>query len=263
MKKLLALFCMLTCLFGLTACGGKEGYTEFEQQKLDYAKQAAAQQFIPFLSQFADDVRAGAFDENTAEEIEYVLAQQSQLNVDGNAFKSAVSSFHSTMQEIGAITDVGEATAEFDGSTIVVNVDVTCEKGKATAEVILSNDIFLELESAALNKVSGIGELMGKAALNTLIGMGTVFIVLILISLIISALGIIPKLQAKAEAKKKAALPAAPVPEIPAAVPAEPEVQESDDLELAAVIAAAIAASQGAQTTDGFVVRSIRRAGKR
>lgn len=37
----------------------------------------------------------------------------------------------------------------------------------------------------------------------------------------------------------------------------------SDDCELVAVIAAAIAASQGASSTDGFVVRSIRRAGNK
>ena len=36
----------------------------------------------------------------------------------------------------------------------------------------------------------------------------------------------------------------------------------SDDLELVAVISAAIAASEGAASTDGFVVRSIRRASK-
>ena len=37
------------------------------------------------------------------------------------------------------------------------------------------------------------------------------------------------------------------------------EEAEEDDCELVAVIAAAIAASEGAATTDGFVVRSIRR----
>ena len=46
-----------------------------------------------------------------------------------------------------------------------------------------------------------------------------------------------------------------------AAVPVEENL--TDDLELVAVIAAAIAASEGASSTDGFVVRSIRRAGRR
>ena len=35
--------------------------------------------------------------------------------------------------------------------------------------------------------------------------------------------------------------------------------EQADDTELVAVIAAAIAASQGASSTDGFVVRSIRK----
>ncbi len=36
-------------------------------------------------------------------------------------------------------------------------------------------------------------------------------------------------------------------------------MDETDDLELVAVIAAAVAACEGAVSTDGFVVRSIRR----
>ena len=59
----------------------------------------------------------------------------------------------------------------------------------------------------------------------------------------------------KRQAKKKAQA-AAPAP-APVAAPAE--VQEAaDDTELIAVIAAAIAAAEGT-TTDGFVIRSIRK----
>ena len=51
----------------------------------------------------------------------------------------------------------------------------------------------------------------------------------------------------------------APVQEVKAvAAPAAPVVEETDDLELIAVITAAIAAQEGT-STDGFVVRSIRR----
>lgn len=103
-----------------------------------------------------------------------------------------------------------------------------------------------------------LGEAMAKAGLNTLIGMGTVFLVLILISLIIYCFNVIPKIQG-AFAKNKAAGQAAM--EVTAAVQAPAEEQaaadETDDLELVAVIAAAIAASEGAVSTDGFVVRSI------
>ena len=117
--------------------------------------------------------------------------------------------------------------------------------------------MFMKLESASLNPISGMGEMMGKAALNTLIGMGTVFVVLILISFIISGFGIVNKLQNRSKATKKA--PAvAPAPAAPVV-----ETEETDDCELVAVIAAAIAASEGAASTDGFVVRSIRRVGRR
>ena len=43
----------------------------------------------------------------------------------------------------------------------------------------------------------------------------------------------------------------------------EKEEDVTDDLELVAVIAAAIAASEGQTSTDGFVVRSIRKVNRR
>ena len=55
---------------------------------------------------------------------------------------------------------------------------------------------------------------------------------------------------------------AAPAPV--AAPVAEPAVEDvTDDVELIAVIAAAIAASEGKTSTDGFVVRSIRKVNRR
>ena len=78
-------------------------------------------------------------------------------------------------------------------------------------------------------------------------------------NILISAFVLIPKIQAafskkeiKEEVKKEA---------VNNAVAQIEEAEElSDDLELVAVIAAAIAASEGAASTDGFVVRSIKRA---
>ena len=94
--------------------------------------------------------------------------------------------------------------------------------------------------------------ILKKAGLNTLLGMGTVFTVLIFISFIISLFNYIPAIQAKF-GKKEAASPAAAP-----AMASEPEEELSDDLELVAVISAAIAAYEGT-SSDGFVVRSIKR----
>lgn len=101
---------------------------------------------------------------------------------------------------------------------------------------------------------------MVKAGLNTLVGMGTVFVVLILISAIISCFKLISKVQggssAKAEAKKTEV--STGIDNAVAQIAAKEEVVDvNNNLELVAVIAAAIAASQGAASTDGLVVRSI------
>ena len=162
------------------------------------------------------------------------------------------------MEEIGNITVSDAIETTVDDDTIIVTVPVTGEKGEGSVELIFTNDIYLTLTSCTLNLNKSMGELMGKAALNTLIGMGTVFVVLILISLIISCFSFIPKLQEKFSRKAAPAPAAAPVP----AAPVAEEEELADDTELVAVIAAAIAAYEGT-STDGFQVRSIKRASTR
>jgi len=101
-----------------------------------------------------------------------------------------------------------------------------------------------------------LGQTLGTAGLNTLMGMAVVFVVLILITLIISAFSLINKAQSKPKNKKnETPVPAAPIPAAPV-LPAEEDV--SDDMELVAVIAAAIAEYEGT-SVEGIVVRSIRK----
>ncbi len=96
---------------------------------------------------------------------------------------------------------------------------------------------------------------MAKAGMNTLLGMGTVFLVLIFISILISCFKFISVFENKVKAKNTAPAPAA----APVAAPAAEEEELVDDLELVAVITAAIAASTNS-STDSLVVRSIKRA---
>ena len=98
--------------------------------------------------------------------------------------------------------------------------------------------------------------------MNTLLGMGSVFAVLILIMVVIYSFNFIPKIQAMFSKKEeKPAATAAPVAVQAPVVEAVEE--EADDLALVAVIAAAIAAYEGKTSTDGFVVRSIKKAKRR
>ena len=112
-------------------------------------------------------------------------------------------------------------------------------------------------EEMVVSPVYSTKELMGQAGMNTLLGMGTVFCVLIFISFIISLLKFLPKLFGKkneAKEEKKESKAVAPL------VVADDNLV--DDSELVAVITAAIYASQGScnvDSKDKLVVRSIRR----
>ena len=258
MKKFLSLVCMITCIFGLTACGSEETYTDYEQRKMDTAIQIATQYVIPSLENFEDEAALESFSEYTADEVAYMVQENVGITVDGYAYKTAIESFNSAKKSIGGITAVGDAEAAIDDDQIIVHVDVTGAKQNAQAEVIFTNDMFLSMESAALNPVESMGGLMTKAALNTLIGMGTVFVMLIMISLIISLFNFIPKIQAAFSKKDKEEAKNVGIDKAVTQIAAQEE-PVADDTELVAVIAAAIAASEGAASTDGFVVRSIRK----
>ena len=96
--------------------------------------------------------------------------------------------------------------------------------------------------------------LMKTAAMNTLLGMGTVFCVLILIMLLISAFKLLSIFEKKPEKDEVKTSVDKAVEQIVAGEEAQ------DDTELIAVISAAIAAYEGSSgSSSGYVVRSIRR----
>ena len=101
-----------------------------------------------------------------------------------------------------------------------------------------------------------VGSLMESATVYSAIGIGTVFAVLIFISLLIACFKFIHQWETGKNTKKDTP---APVPAVPVNT-AAPAVSAdlSDDAELVAVITAAIAAYEGT-SSNGLVVRSIRR----
>ncbi|MDE6942288.1 MAG: OadG family protein [Lachnospiraceae bacterium] len=267
MKKFARLLLMLTCVFVLTACGSDEASSEFQQSKETSARNRAEQ--VVKLTQAlieAEDVDVMLENYNNIELGDLFASTYAQYYSDpsfmceGKAVNGALSSFQTGLDTMVSITEYGTPTSVVDGDTIIVTVPVIGEKENGSVELIFTNDIYLEMTSCTLNLDQTKGQLMTRAALNTLLGMGTVFVVLILISFIISAFGVIPKIQASL-APKKAELPPAPAPAPAPAAPAVEDEEEdlSDDMELVAVMAAAIAAYEGT-SVEGFQVRSIRRA---
>ena len=139
------------------------------------------------------------------------------------------------------------------GKTLTTDLTIAFEKKNVDFQVVYDYSS-MEITGISIEPIYTMGEKMQKAGMNTLISMSVVFAVLILISLLIACFNIVPYLEKKKAGKQQVTVPA------PAAVPVveTKEVQQTDDTELIAVIAAAIAAGTGASTNE-FVVRSIKR----
>lgn len=98
---------------------------------------------------------------------------------------------------------------------------------------------------------------MGAAVSNTIMGVSIVFFVLIFLSFLISLFRFIPILEEKLTKKKiEEVIEEEKIQEVTSVV--EEETELVDDLELVAVITAAIAAAQGGDPSQ-YIVRSIKK----
>ena len=112
---------------------------------------------------------------------------------------------------------------------------------------------------------ASIEDAMAEATVNTIIGITVVFLALLFISFVISLFKYINKFEQKL-ADKKAGKAAQAPQQAPAPAPVVEAAPETDDLELIAVITAAIHAyeeAQGNNVTGDLVVRSIKKRNSR
>ena len=181
------------------------------------------------------------------------------LNSEDGFTKNAAEAWKSAKDELGKKKDNnGETIVTLKDGLYTVTVPVKFEK--ADANFVYSFDSTMTPSTLSVDVQYSMAQTLQRAGLNTLMGIGTVFVMLVLLSLLISLFRFIPNPEAKKAAEAKAAK-AAKEAEAAAVAPAVQTAEENlaDDGELVAVIAAAIAAAEGT-TTDGFVVRSIRQA---
>lgn len=227
-KKLVLLLCVISCLMLVTGCSLTKENKNLNETKLsknaeDFVSQWFSYDFQSTIDQYKDQM--------TSDQIksykDYIKMQKKH-----GAMKKIVKTQYSTAS---------------DSATVVKTVKT--EKA-GELDITVTYDENGEISDWKAEEHQTVGQIMGKAALNTVMSMAIVFCVLIFISLLISCFKFISKAQAKADTKTE-----------PAAVEtkAAPVVEENltDDLELVAVITAAIAAASESECTDGLVVRSI------
>ena len=214
------------------------------------------QQTITQITEFMIDYSSSA-DEQTVEQLkamrestfEEQLANMG-LSITPDNFVSVVEAWKAGEKECGAYVDHGAYTIEATADELHVTTEAKFQNRDAELEFVFDKNLYLE--SLTVGAHYSMGAILEKAGMNTLLGM-------ILISVIISLFKYIPAMQERMKNKKsKKKDVTAGTEETAQADITEAADNVTEDEELVAVIAAAIAAAEGT-TTDGFVVRSIRR----
>ncbi len=273
--KILVLGLVMSCLLGLTACGTEVNYNTVEGSR--YNPEKFTNKFIEDYAKIFEDqlfenwYLEGVTPENfEAKEYFDVATSYNQetgaVSYDDDFFEVCRSGYDSWYKSIG---DIGYSSPESlrdevyvsdttyyinEDGVLVVDATVQGTKHSALLKMYLNNTALPTDIGVTVNRSNS--EKLENAGLNTLLGMGMAFAILIIISLIISLFPLIFGTgKKKKESDKEIAQKAMDntITQI-----ADKEELSSDD-ELVAVIAAAIAAYEGSGSTDGFTVRSIRK----
>lgn len=292
-KRLLLLLSMITCFFVLSGCaktedaGSEEVTADIEETLMN-----GSRQYLATFAAYSD------------EELEEQIKQAEKA--ENTVISTALSSWKSVKEDLGKlqVDEMGAPLIQTDEETgepaVTVQaegedtyqIEMTAVYEQRTMEFVLTAEAeddgyggsVLTVTEMTFTPDYSIGEKLQKAFLNMLMGMGTVFVVLLFISFIISRLKMVNSWGMKKEDKAvkenvpapAPIKPAAPVP-VPQPAPVKPAEPVSntlepapaqseeaggenlaDDLELVAVITAAISASQQIPA-EGLIVRSIRR----
>lgn len=240
LKSLLAMVCVLALTLAMSVCAFAAD-TVTEDEAANY--KSAAETLISQIAGFSD------------EEIENYLAQD-------DAFTTAtMESWKSVKDELGAYSSIVSQDVEKDGDVVTISTVAQFEKAKA--DVVLMLDLGQQMYTSMTYSVEySLAANMQRAGMNTLMGIGIVFLMLLFLSFVIGLFKYIEKFQNVG--KKKAAEEAPKAEEAPAPAIAQSEAADedfADDLELVAVISAAIAAYENT-SGDSFVVRSIKKSNK-
>jgi sodium pump decarboxylase gamma subunit len=255
--------------------------TEFEQSAIKGIKQAVDTDKVGKFEDFSaydSLIDEGQFDtslvsgsiENSTDSVSVTVINKAE-NRDVEITIKYVENADYYMQLDKAM----QSALEYYTSMGYTEADILSESGYSTLAEAFGVDEYLQSygvypytpEEMVVSAVYSKGELMKQAGMNTIIGMATVFVVLIFISFIISLFKFLPALLAKK--------PKLPEPQKEAPAPVKPQAATAtaktknlmDDTELVAVITAAVYAAEGsvpcgATSRDKLVVRSIKRAKK-
>ena len=273
-RKILVLGVILSCLFGLSACAGEAVESSLDSYRYpqELFDADSLEQYATYMEDkvfegwYAKKITPENFDEEQYLGLAFSFDASGKINSvdedDYNAIKSGYISWYNAVEEIGfnsdetlnddiKVTDIKYYINDKD--VLVIDATLQGTKHSALMQLYIDNDFSILDAGVTVNKT--LGEKLTNAGLNTLLGMGMAFAILILISLIICLFPVL-----FGEKKKKVSDKDIAAKAMDNTINQIAEQEDlSGDSELVAVIAAAIAAYEGSGSTDGFRVRSIRK----
>lgn len=262
-KKLVLLLCLITCMFAITACSTKK-----EEASFDYDEATVKETATQWMDSW-NEMKFSDYDDATLEG----LVSSGQMD---EATSAIFATWRQAQEDMGAFVEVKDVTIEETSDMITVVFTATYEEAKNDIifKVPFDSSLNVDPNAISVEAKETVGDKMEFALLNTILGMGTVFVVLIFISCLIGMFKFIPKIQEKMDKKHEAEMNVVAAIDNTVSQIAEQEESEElegieeieelvDDGELVAVITAAIMASIAAKgeevPADGLIVRSIKR----
>ena len=246
-KRIITALLVIVCIFSFAACGASE--TAAGPAELELTDEQR-QQWYDSASQFVLAMN------------EAVENGQAEAQMDDPVYGPAFSGWENALRDIGEVQGIEGKSCYFtkkDG-TVIVNV----KGSRHDADVVFtmeSADQAYVVTAITTNVEYSMNEQIEQAGMNTVLGMGTTFAILILLALVITVFGtIMNKAVGKAvkSAKKETAPMPAPVPET-----VEPTVEksaggtEAEGDELIAVLAAAVAASESNEELTAVIAAAV------
>lgn len=247
-KKISLLLCMIAAVLCFTACGKTESVPYDEEEMIQVAD------FLIGYCAEADEAALEQWKEMSEFGINLQLTEAG-LPFEAESFLGVLDSWQAGVEECGNYIEHGDYGFKVTNGKTEISANAKFENRDAVISFMFDGEG--KLESMTVSADMETGEILKNAGLNTVLGMGTVFAVLILIAFIISLFKFIPAIQAAFSKQPAKTAEDKPAAKTVSAAPAA-EIPVSEDTELIAVISAAIAAAEGT-STDGFIVRSIRR----
>ncbi len=233
-KKLCLIFCIVSCILMMAGCS--LSLTKINKNFNKKTLETNADSFV--TSWFSYDFESA---------VKSMKEQSTEVDEDTvNQYKESIQ-LKKKYGKQGTKVDT-DFTISSDSATVVETY--TTSSGKKLIFSV-TYDEKGQTSSWKVEEYKSLGDKMAKAGLNTVLSMAIVFAVLIFIAIIIAQFKHIGNFQNGA---KKEEVKAEPVVE---AAPVVEEENLVDDLELVAVITAAIAAASETESADGLVIRSI------